>query len=190
MSFVEGKGLFLTQPLYDTVQIPAAGVLASFFTVPRGGALTAAINKDDRHTNLVQAGRLELGNSFEIRAISLNVRHSVQAGALPIVADIKAVSSGSFRLIIGGQTEAFKIPTAYIPSGGADFVHMSNIAAAATEFNLSRGVAVTQNRYMLEEVINIQPQESFEVRLENMDAIAAATQVAVMLWGVLLRPVR
>jgi hypothetical protein len=182
--------LFLSQPLYDTVQIPAAGVVASFFTVPRGGALTAAINKDDRHTNLVQAGRLELGNSFEIRAISLSIRQSVQAGALPTVADIKAISSGSFRMIFGGQTEVLKVPTMNIPSGGADFVHMSNIAAAVTEFNLSRGVAVVQNRFPLEEVLNIQPQESFEVRLENMDAIVAATQVTVMLWGVLLRPVR
>lgn len=190
MGMVPGKGMLLEQPLYDTVQIPAAGTLASFFTTPRGGALTAAINKDDRHTNLVQAGRLELGNSFEIRAISMHVRQSVQAGALPTVADIKAVSSGSIRLIFGGSTEVFKAQSQMVPSNGADFVFFSNIAAAATEFYLSRGVAVFGNRWPLVEVLNIEPQESFEVRLENMDAIAAATQVTVVLHGLLLRPVR
>lgn len=182
--------LLYTQPIYDTVQLAAAGTSMSFFTNPKGGILTGTTLKDDRHTNLVQAGRLEMGNEFVINAISYHVRQSTQAGALPTVADMKAVGAGSFRLIIGGSTEFLKVPMQLIPSGGAGYVHMSNIAAAATEFNLNNGVAVTQNRFYLDQTLKLDSQESFQVLVENMDTIAAATQVCVVLWGVWNRPVR
>jgi hypothetical protein len=170
--------------------LAAAATRGSFFTNPKGGILTGAVLKDDRHTNLVQAGRLEMGNEFKANAVSLHIRQSVQAGALPTVADIKAVSAGNMRLLMGGATEYLKSPCCLIPSGGADFVHMSNIAAAVTEFSLTRGVAVTQNRFYLDEPIVIRSQESFEIILENMDAIVAPVHAVFVLWGTYLRPVR
>ena len=187
---VAGKGLVYTQPLYDTIHLAAAAVAGNFFVVPKGGLLVAGVNKDNRHTNLVQAGRLETGNELQISAISMYIRQSVQAGALPADADIRAVYAGNIRMVIGGSTEFLQLPAQMIPAGGADFVFVSNIAAAVTEFYLAKGVAVTQNRWYLDQPLTLRSQETIEVILENMDTIAAAVHVVFVLWGTALRPVR
>ena len=187
---VAGKGLVYTQPLFDTVHLAAAAVRGSFFTVPRGGILTAAVLKDNRHTNLVQAGRLEPGNELQCNAVSMHIRQSIQAGALPTDADIRAVFAGNIRFMIGGATEFLILPCQMIPSAGADFVFFSNIVAAATEFYLAKGVQAIQNKFYLDQPITLRSQESIEVILENMDTIAAAVHVVFVLWGTAIRPVR
>lgn len=190
MPTVAGKGLVYTQPLYDTIHLAAAAVIGNFFTVPKGGLLVAGVNKDDRHTNLVQAGRLEPGNELQINAVTMHIRQSVQAGALPQDADIRAVFAGNIRMMIGGSTEFLKLPCQMIPGGGADFVFVSNIAAAVTEFYLANGVAAIQNKWYLDQPLTLRSQETIEVILEHMDTIAAAVHVVFVLWGTALRPVR
>jgi hypothetical protein len=187
--FVEGRGLVYTQPLFDTINLAATATGGTFFAVPRGGAIGAAV-KDARHTNLVQAGRLEPGNELQANAISMHVRQSLQAGALPLDADVRAVYSGNVRILIGGQTEFLTIPAQLIPAGGADFVFFSNITPAATEFYLAKGVAATQNKFYLDEPLKLESQETITVILENCDAITAATHVTFVFWGTALRPVR
>lgn len=187
--FVQGKGFVYTQPLYDTIHLAAAATVGNFFTVPFGGAIGAG-TKNFSHTNLIQAGRLETGNEMKVNAISFHFQQNVTAGAVPTVADMKAINSGNLRWLVGGSTEILKIPVALVPSGGADFVFVSNIAAAATEFYLSKGVAVTQNKFYLDEPYVIKANESIEVVLENMGTIAAATRCTLVLWGTAIRPLR
>ena len=190
MPTVAGKGLVYTQPLFDTIHLAAAAVRGSFFVNPKGGILTAGVLKDDRHTNLVQAGRLEPGNELQCNAVSMHIRQSVQAGALPQDADIRAVFAGNIRFMLGGATLFLQLPCQMIPSAGADFVFFSNITPAATEFYVSNGVAAIQNKFHLDQPLTIRSQETIEVILENMDTIAAAVHVVFVLWGTALRPVR
>ena len=187
--FVEGKGFVYTQPLYDTIHLAAAATVGNFFVVPFGGALGAG-TKTFADTNLIQAGRLETGNELKVNALSFGFVQTDQAGAVPSVVDMKAVNAGNIRWLVGGSTEILKIPVSLIPSGGADFVFVSNIAAAATEFYMSKGVAVTQNKFYLDEPYILKANESIEVVLENMDTIAAAIRCRLVLWGTAIRPLR
>lgn len=185
----EGQGFVYTQPLYDTIHLAAAATTGSFFSVPYNGAIGAGV-KTFAHTNLIQAGRLDTGNELKVNAISFSYEQNISAGAVPTVADMKAINQGNIRWMVGGATEILKIPVCIIPSGGADFVFVSNIAAAATEFYLSKGVAVTQNKFYLDEPYILRANESFEIILENLGVIAAATRVKLVLWGTALRPLR
>jgi len=191
MPFVEGKGLVYTQPVYDTVHIPAAGTVANFFTIPQGQVLTGAILKNNAHTNLVQAGRLELGNELKVTAITAYVRQSTQAGALPTIADIKAVFAGDWRFVIGGATQFLVIPAQNVPAGPAGYVFASDVGAAnPTGFYLTNGIPAFQNKFILDEPIVLKNQESFTMILENFDVVAAPVQITCVLWGTYLRPVR
>jgi hypothetical protein len=192
MPLIEGKGLVYTQPIYDTVAHPVAAAGATvlnLFAVPYGGLLVGAVNKGWRHTNLVQAGRLELGNEIQINAITVGFPYTAEAGALPTVADIAAIRSGVFKLILGGNTEFLKIPTAQIPNGGFTAYYQNSNAAAALDI-YGGGVPVTQNKYFLDEPLVLHSQESVKVELSEMDAVAAITEVVVFLHGTSARPVR
>lgn len=190
MPDVQGKALIYTQPYYDTLAFPisAAGALqAQFFAVPFGGALTAAINKNFRHTNLVQAGRLERGNQLRIGAMTLAFPVTAEAGALPTVADKRAVRAGNIRLVFGGDTNYLTVNAAEIPQGAAGEV----VVDATVALNdIQNGVPVVQNKFWFDEEMNLASQESVSVFLENMDAIAAVTEVRITLWGTATRPVR
>ncbi len=195
MPQVVGEGFTYTQPVYDTVVLPigAAGVVVPiFFAVPRGGLLAVGINKNNRHTNLVQAGRLERDNSLMIEALSMHFPKTDEAGALPTVADIQAIRVGSFRVLFGGDTEFAKGQICFLPNGGCDAVLTTDgaLAAATAAETYGNGVSVVQNKYMLYEPLPLRDQESISVVFENMDAIAAPTEVTFVLWGTYLRPAR
>lgn len=190
MSMVAGKGFVQTQPLYDTIELGIGAVVGSFFSIPYNGILTAAILKTWRDTNLVQAGRLELGHEMSVNGISLHLPSTDDAGAFPTAPDIRAIHAGNIRWIMGGSTEVLKIPVALIPNAGAELVLFSNITPAATEWHLINGASIHQNRFMLDEPYTIRSQESIEIVIENMDAIAAATWITIVLWGTSVRPVR
>ena len=189
--YVQGKGFVYTQPLFDTIHIAAGApaLAAQFFTVPVGGVIGAGV-KNFSHTNMIQAGRLETGNELKVNALSFYFQNNISAGAIPTVADMKAVCQGNIRWLVGGSTEILKIPVIMIPNGGASFVHMSNIAAAVTEFNLTNGVSAVQNRYYLDEPYVIKANEAIEVWLENMGTVVAATRVTMVLHGTAIRPLR
>lgn len=190
MAMVANKGFVYSQPLYDTIELAAAATIGSFFSVPYTGILTGTTRKTWRDTNLVQGGRLELGIEMSVNGISMHFPSTDDAGTFPTVVDIKAIHAGNIRWLMGGSTEVLKIPVALIPCGGAELVLFSNITPAATEYAMTKGVSVHQNRFMLDEPYTIRSQESIEIVIENMDTIAAPTWVTIVLWGTTVRPVR
>jgi hypothetical protein len=187
MSNGVGIGWRGEQPLYDTINLAIGAVGGAFFTVPFGGAIGALI-KGNQHTNLTLAGQLEIGSLMEVDAISMYARQSLEAGALPLDADVRAIYSGNIRFNVG-VTEELRIPAQVIPSGGADFVFFSNIAAAATEYYVAKGVSANANVYRLRTAIQINGGVPFSVILENCDPITAVTEVTFVLWGTLTKPV-
>lgn len=192
---VLNEGFSYTQPVYDTSVVPIAAAGAAvvpFFAVPRGGLLAVGINKTNRHTNLVQAGRLERDNSLMIDSVSFFFPTTAEAGALATVADKQAIRAGSFRLLFGGDTEFLKGPIAFLPNGGCDATLQTDaaLAAASAAESYGNGVSVVQNRFHLNEPLPLANQESISVVFENMDAIVAPTEVCVVLWGTYLRPAR
>lgn len=182
---VKNVGLVLDQPYYDTVSIAAAATSATFFQTPFGGTLVGTTLKDYSHTNLIQAGRLETNYVLEVDGISIHVKETATRAT---AADIRAIQTGSFIFTLSNTT-ILTLPIALIPNGGAELVLFSNIAPAATEYALNKGVSAHQNRYMLKYPVTIDPQQTFQVTLQNFGTIAAATQVTVVLWGKLTRPV-
>ncbi len=190
MPNVPGKALLYSQPYYDSIILPAGAagaIVGVFFAVPLGGLIAAGIPKTFRHTNFVQAGRLETGNELNINAISIQWPRTAEAGALPTVADTRATRAGNLRMVFGGDTEFLKVPVTNVPSAGAGEVVVDGTVALN---DVQPGVQVIQNKFYLDEVLILKSQESVQVFIENMDVIAAPTQLAMVLWGTAIRPVR
>lgn len=184
MPFLRGATNQISQPIFDTVLITTPWTSAQFFVVPRDQTQNTLL-KTRAHTNLVQAGRLEAGVSFKATHISMCVReHSTTATD----ADIRALNRGSLTLFLG-QVEFFTIPICQVPGGGAELNLFSNIAAAATEFKINKGVEHVSNRYPLDMPLIIEPQESIQVTLQDF-TLVANTLVTIFLHGVYDRPVR
>jgi hypothetical protein len=173
--------------------LAAAATQGSFFTVPYGGAIGAG-TKNWSHTNMVLAGQLQRGNSLEVYGFSFNFVQDASAGAVPTWADMQAINAGNIRFVVGGNAEVCKLTVGAIPSAGNDWVFFSNITPAATEFYLAKGVQAHRNMYTLNDwglgPYPIEANESFEVIIENMGTIAAATRIQFWLWGVYTRPTR
>lgn len=184
MPFLRGASNRISQPIFDSVLITTPWTSAQFFVVPRDQTQNGLL-KTRAHTNLVQAGRLEAGVSFKATHISMCVRgHSTTVTE----ADVRALNRGSLTLYLG-QVEFLTLPIAQVPNGGAELELFSNIAAAATEYQLNKGVPHVSNRYPLDEPLIIEPQESIQITAENF-TLAADTLVTIFLHGVMDRPVR
>jgi hypothetical protein len=182
----------LTQPIYDTVQQPiaaAVGSVLNFFQVPFAGVLAGAALKTFKHTNLVQAGRLEADVSMRITGITYFLPEISQGAARPTQVDARAIHAGCLHLFIG-QTEYLTIPVCMIPNGGAEIALVSNIAAAVTEYQISNSISAAGNIYTLDFPLDLDPQESIRVQISDIGIVAAATDVCVMLHGAMTRPVR
>lgn len=186
MPMLPGAGQQITQPYYDTINLPIGATSGSFFSVPFGGVLVGTTLKNFQHTNFVQAGRLETGYWLLIKALSL---WFPETATRQTQADIRAVQSGFFQLRIS-ETDFLTVPVAAIPNGGAELQLSSNITPAATEFQLDKGVQAHQNRFYLDSPIVLNPQQTIKATISGFHtAPAAATQVSVMLWGTVERPV-
>ena len=186
MPNLPGAGLQLEQPIYDTINLAIAATTGTFFNVPFGGILVGTTTKGYQQTNLVQASRLETGYTMVVDAISVWFPETATRQS---EVDIRAVQSGYFQLQIA-DTIFLTVPLAMIPNGGAELNLVSNIAAAATEYQLDKGVQATQNRFYLRQSITLNPQQTFKAVIGGFHtAPAAATQVSCALWGILTRPV-
>lgn len=181
----------LTQPIYDTVQLPivAGPQLVSFFAVPLNGALTAAINKTYAHTNLVQAGRLEKGLNHTIRAISFAIKPTVAAGVAVTLVDYRSIYQASHLNFLIGQVSYLRMPLHLLPAANAENQYFSNIAAAATEFASNHGLGSIHNVFSILPIV-LEENESIQVDLQVGGAVAAVTDVMLVLWGDQTRPVR
>lgn len=185
-----GESYVLSQPLYDTVELAvAAAQVVRFFQIPLGGLLVAGTNKTYSHTNLPLAGVLEKGNDFEITGLSMYAREKSVPGVQPDLIDMQSLSMGNINMELG-QVSYLRLPTAMIPSGGAELNYFSNIVPAATEFHVNRGISAVSNRFHLSNPIRLAEQENISVTLTLDTAIAAVTDVTFVLWGEMTRPVR
>lgn len=186
-----GVSNLLDQPIYDTMQLAAVAAQdINYFTVPFGGPLTAALNKTFEHTNLIQAGQLEKGNSLSITGLSMFGRvHAAgaAAGTNIILADALAIFTGWMELKVG-QVSYLKLPLAMIPNGGAEPVLVGNGAAAST--HLTHSVSAFSNRYHLKNQIMLEASEAVVIEAHFTATITAVTDVTFVLWGDYLRPLR
>ena len=103
---VPGTGLVIYQPIYDTINLAIGATSGTFFQVPLGSILVGTTPKNYQHTNMVQAGRLDTGYSFEIDGLAVwfpeTATRSTQV-------DIRAVQSGFLQLSIQ-DTQIFTVP--------------------------------------------------------------------------------
>lgn len=186
-----GTSYKLDQPIYDTVQLAAAAgpLTYSFFTVPQGGVMAGAVVKDYAHTNMIQAGTLERGTTFLLRGLSLSISETAVGGARPTLADNIIVYGGDVTLRLG-QREFGHWQTRYLNSAGQELQYFSNIAAAATEFHVNRGVSHVENYRKLNYPLQIEEQEQIQVLLRIPGTIGAVTDVTITLHGDMTRPVQ
>jgi hypothetical protein len=191
MPQVTGDKCVIDGVLYDTVQgaVVAGAQQLAFFANPLNAPLTAVANKTFADTNLTQVGRLEMENTFEIKAISFAIRDTASGAAAVTLADYRAIYRTGHLNLLFGSTTFYHAPLAWFPPATMESQYFSNIAAAATEFKSTHGVGAYQNQLWLEYPIMIQNQESFSVIVE-VTGLAAVTDLTVMLSGTLTRPVR
>lgn len=187
----QGVSNVLDQPLYDTIQLAAsANQVASFFSIPFGGALTGAINKSYLHTNLIQAAQLEKAVSFEIKALSFIIKNEIAAGTAVEWADYTMIYNTSWLEVLIGQQWFLKLPLTQLPPGPGETQYRSNITAASTEFKAFKGDGSFFNRFVLNNPLVLEDQESFQVDLHVEGTPSAVTDCMMVLWGNYSRPTR
>jgi len=177
----------LKQPLYDTMQYPAAGVNAlSFFQVPQGQALVAGVNKTAVHTNLTQAGQLGTPQQFDLFGFQCK---------LPVVtinADWDAlIANGVFTFSFGQNRQWLTVPLAYVPAGISKDGYAATTVGATTIESHHNGQGLISN-YLNFTVgnnpIRIHSNESFNVTLTWPTVIptpTVAVNITVYLLGIL-----
>lgn len=185
-----GVGNRITQPIYDTVQVAAAGGprTFNFFSVPLNGVLAGAVSKTLAHTNMIESGKLGANSTFTITGISLYVNEEIAAGTRPVFVDYQELQTGFIELKFGTKA-LLQLKSAQVPAGGAELSYFSNIAAAATEFKVNRGVNTVQNRFYLEHPIAIINNEAFRVELTIPGTTTVIMDITLTLWGDLVAPV-
>ena len=190
-SVVPGVVKTYTQHIYDTIQlaVAAAGQTVSFFLVPLGGALTAAINKTYSQTNLVRAGSLEKGLSMDIEALSFFIHPTIAAGTAITLVDFRAIYQASNINILINQTSVFRCQLCQVPPAVSENQYFSNIAPAATEFQSNHGLGSAMNVLQLKYPLGLSELQSIQVDLQISAAVAAVNDVTLTLWGTQTRPV-
>lgn len=181
----------LDQPIYDTMQAAAAaGQTLRFFSVPLGQPLAAGILKDYQHTNMIQAGRLEEGNSLVIRGITFYVKHEDDTGTPVTWADYTLIYNTSHVNLQIGQVSMLRLPLCQIPAAAGETDYFSNIAPAATEYNASKGLGSINNKYNLAYPLTLKGNEGIAVDLFIGGTVGAVTDIQCVLWGDMTRPAR
>lgn len=153
MAIVSQDGSQITHELWDSIIPGATDVVATLFTVPKGQA-----GKTSYETNMVQAGQLPLGQSFEVLALSWNFL------ADEVVADAIGLSKGYYQLIISAKMwnegHLFDL-------GGGSALHYSGPASSASLNDITTaGLPVSNNLKQLDRAIPIAAGESFRVDFE------------------------
>lgn len=188
---IDGASLEITQPIYDTVQIPvvAGPQQVNLFAVPLGGIIAGAVVKTRAQTNLVQAGRLEARNTLTVLGISIHLHETAIGGARRTWADYEAFYNNTHFNIMIGQKTWLRLTAAHIPPGPCELYYFSNIVAAATEYEINHSLGSINNVYQIAHPVRILENESIQVECNIGDAIAAVMDLTFVFWGQLLRPV-
>lgn len=187
-----GKDI-ITQPLYDTQQVLAAGTGSlTFFQVPRGGGTTlfGAGGKNLTDTNMELAGQLPSPWTFEIFSVALALQTDVTLAYAALI-----LNDGNIQLNIGSK-QFLQLPIMHVP-GGAGIAGYSSAATtvAATTINdqvANNGVASPGAVYKLSRSITLMENENFNVALSFPSTItpSANTFVRLLLGGELSRSIQ
>lgn len=140
-----------THVLWDSITLGAADVTATLFQIPRGQG-----GKTDYETNMVQAGQVPKGKSFEILAIGWNVE------ADATLATLIALSKGYWKLVVSDKTWAEA--DLFFTPGGSGLWGPGSGAAASELLNV--GLPDARNLWSLEYAITLSDNESFYVDLQ------------------------
>jgi len=153
MAIAVSDGSQITYELWDSITLGAAAVNATLFTVPKGQA-----GKTSYDTNMVQAGQLPLGQSFEVLALSWVVEADLAT------ASVIALSKAYYELIVSDKmwNEGHLLDT-----GGGSGVHYTGAAGSlSTDDVTTTGFPVASNLKQLDRAIPIQAGEAFRVDFE------------------------
>ena len=184
----------VSQPIYDTVSIPAAGATRlAFFAVPlgQGTAAFGAGTKNLRDTNMELAGQLAAGFAFKLLAFRLAFGWNVATADFQI-----AINAAVFRFFVAAK-EFLRVPATSIPAGNGPFFSGIIIAAsqvAAANAFPTNGWPSMQNSFSIgRKPLDLGPGENFSATLEwqgGVQAISAITPVTIYLDGFMGRPVQ
>lgn len=173
--------------LYDTIQLPAAAGIFPFFQVPIGGAIGAAA-KTLQHTNMRLAGMLPLDQTMQVMGFGLSVREIAVGGARPTFVDVQQINLSWIQLWVEDHS-MLTLQLDELPNSAGTLQYFSNIAAAATEFKMLKGVPAYGNMFQLREPITLEPQKTFRVDFNLVAVLGAVTDVSFKMYGLLTRAV-
>jgi len=153
MAIVVSDGSEITHELWDSI-IPGVGVVvATLFTVPKGQA-----GKTSYHTNMVQAGQLPLGQSFEVLALGWNfLADTTPAAAI-------AMCKCYYKLIVSDKM--WNEGHLFDLGGGAGLHYTGAASSASTDDLMTPGMPMSHNLKQLDRAIPIQAGEAFHVDFE------------------------
>lgn len=182
----------LTQPLYDSAQIPAAGALKlTFFQQPFGAGATifGAGAKNLCDTNMTLAGQIPAGWMFTVHAIAL----ALWSTAVTMAADLAiALNASWFELFLGSGTQSvFQIPAKRLTGGCGVDGYAATTVAATSQQAAHNGAADPRAIYGLKSPLKIFGGKGFSATL-NWSALApttAAINATVFLEGQLVREI-
>lgn len=180
---------YITQPLWDTMQIPMAGTsVLTFFTIPRGGTVTAALGggtiKSIVDTNMDLAGQLPGGFGFQVNGFRLRFNWNV------VTADVIIAINASTFIFTVGQKDFLRLPACSLPSGSGVFVGGAGaITAGATSGwpTLANNFGIKGNPLVMGSTENFSATLNWS---NGVQALSAAMFVQIILDGFLGRPVQ
>lgn len=186
---VKGITDLITQPLWDTMQLPMAGATTlTFFLVPIGGTVTAALGggtvKSLVDTNMDLAGQLAAGFAFQVNGFRMMFPWNVVSLDVGI-----AINAATFRFVVG-QKDFLRLPARSLPSGSGVWVPQPT----ANLIGATSGWPHLGNNYGIKgKPLILSATENFSASLNwfnGVQAISAATFVTIVLDGYLGRPVQ
>jgi len=158
-----------THVLWDSILLEAADVRARFFQIPRGQA-----GKTKYHTNMVQAGQVPRGKTFEVLAIGWGFEPDTTA-LLAI-----ALSKGHWELNVTDKVWAEG--DMFFTPGGSNLHITTEPGALGVVVMPSAGFPTANNLWSLEYGITLGENESFSVDVE-WPAAPTAVKMFFMLYG-------
>lgn len=178
---VKGVSDFITQPLYDTIDL-VTGVSTdlNYFSVPVGQDA-----KTDWHTNMKQASMLPLTQAFRLRGFSMTICDPDISAADYLSMMVESQSFLTFTLL---EKEYLKIPLYFLPVYNFSY-NQERGAAVPTNFVIP---STNVKYYQMRRYIDIEGQMAFSVvvKFENNLALTKVYPVAIYMHGTLNRAVQ
>jgi hypothetical protein len=168
----------ITQPLYDTVDIAAATLVANYFVAPAG--------KNRRQTNVFTTGQLAAPKQFLIKAV-----RAILPEETPLADQVLIYNLGLFRLSIGEKVYV-ELPLQLVTAGcGLEGEFDSGSVGTGNIFH--NGRPDNFNLYILEHHILVPPMQIITCDVQFTAApaaISATVGLTIFLEGELRREIQ